>query len=1121
MRARHLLIVAGIALSGTAACSIPSSDFQASSDGGSTDAPPAQLALVVSDNAIMVGEGANKDFTVSLNRAPGATVTVEVTTASKKIALQSPELTFDDSNWSTAQTETVSGLQDPDTQDEMAEVDLAATGVTGVDMKKVDVTVKDDDVVTIVTDKQVGTQLQIDEGSQLDIHVHLGAQPSQAVVVTANVSNGPMWANPPSLTFQPSTYDQDQTFTITAPKDANTISEMQDLSLTADNVATVAFHLLDVDKDMLNIKTDVTSLIVNEQGTPGTVQVSLTQQPASDVVVNLTTDTGKVSLDQTQLTFTSANYSAPQPVHVTGLADPDTIDDSDTIHLNATGLIEKTVPVTIHDDDTQAILDSVTGTFSVTENQTKTFDVWLAYQPQVDTQVSITSLAPSVATATPGVLTFTKANYDQHQQVTVKGTKDNNLVTDTTTIQLSEATIGTTNVAVSVPDADQQQILVSTAPISLLEPNSTTVNVSLMYDPGGTVTVNAVSHDVGVTVTPSLSFDSSSYQTPKPLTIAAVNDPDANSIDTTVDVSSTGATTQTIPVHVTDKDTLAIQLDQTGTVIIPEGQSVDVKAHLTAKPNASVTVQVLIPTGSTISVTPTSATFSTTNYGTDQTFHFTAANDANTTDEDNNITFHSTTAGIQDVALDLHEQDKDHLGILVDKTTLTLTEGGASGSINVSLSNQPSSTIMVNLSASNGAVTLGSTSLSFTTSNWSSPQSVSVTAPSDPNTVNGSSVITISSSSVTGTPPTVNVTTLDTDVQAILTDATSLSTAENGNTQFHVWLAYQPVANTTVSIQSLDTSVATVSTGSLTFTTSNYGTKQLVTVTGVHDNNLVTNNTTITASEPTIGTVSMPVSVSDIDTQKIVLSPSSQSINEGSSSTFAVSLAFDPGGSVSVGLASSSPAITLGQASASFSSSNYSTPVQVTLNAPVDSNTTSETSTITATGAGAPAATITATVNDLTVLAAYGWPTYLGQSGTYFSGAVTAYKIHVDVATTLDKLGVYAGSAGGDLRIALYKDGGNIPGTLEVDSGARASISKTGANEIDIVDHPLAAGYYWIAFRVDPQASLGTGNASQTGQVCGRNVDLPNLDDPWPTTFGAATCTTASLTNIYALTYHQ
>ena len=136
--------------------------------------------------------------------------------------------------------------------------------------------------------------------------------------------------------------------------------------------------------------------------------------------------------------------------------------------------------------------------------------------------------------------------------------------------------------------------------------------------------------------------------------------------------------------------------------------------------------------------------------------------------------------------------------------------------------------------------------LTFTSSNWSAEQTVTVTGVSD-NLSDGdqSYAILLTDNTTTDTryqyvdPPDVSLKNLDlTDKGSFYVSAVSNDTDESTATAtFTVRLASQPTADVTIYVTSSDTGEGERSGAStLTFSSSNWSAEQTVTVTGVADN---------------------------------------------------------------------------------------------------------------------------------------------------------------------------------------------------------------------------------------------------------------------------------------------
>ena len=83
-----------------------------------------------------------------------------------------------------------------------------------------------------------------------------------------------------------------------------------------------------------------------------------------------------------------------------------------------------------------------------------TFTARLAVMPAADVTANIVSSDLNAATVAPTTLTFTAANYDTPQTVTVTGVEDGNMMNETLTVMCTSAGIAATTVAVTVTDND-------------------------------------------------------------------------------------------------------------------------------------------------------------------------------------------------------------------------------------------------------------------------------------------------------------------------------------------------------------------------------------------------------------------------------------------------------------------------------------------------------------------------------------------------------------------------------------------------------------------------------------------------------------------------------------------
>ena len=211
-------------------------------------------------------------------------------------------------------------------------------------------------------------------------------------------------------------------------------------------------------------------------------------------------------------------------------------------------------------------------------------------------------------------------------------------------------------------------------------------------------------------------------------------------------------------------------------------------------------------------------------------------------------------------------------------TVRKTTEAGGSTIVLMHLSKQPASNVVVSASSDNlgEGVISGSSTLTFTTSNWATDQTITVTGVSD-SSVDGDVAYnlnlstTSADSSWNGLSSSVGIINLDKTIATpvdgyidVSVQGANAITATDGSTiAVLVKLSKQPGSNVTVSATSSDTSTGgTISSGSsLTFTTSNWNTQQKVVVAGsassTQDTDYNVNFVATTASSPQFTTASV------------------------------------------------------------------------------------------------------------------------------------------------------------------------------------------------------------------------------------------------------------------------
>ena len=212
---------------------------------------------------------------------------------------------------------------------------------------------------------------------------------------------------------------------------------------------------------------------------------------------------------------------------------------------------------------------------------------------------------------------------------------------------------------------------------------------------------------------------------------------------TAVAMTTPGVTVSTSALTVTEEDTT--------------GDSYTVV--LATQPTANVLVTVAGHAGTDVTPSPTSLTFTTTNWGTAQTVTVTAGDDADTANDSVSLTHSAASTdseyqgiSIDGVAVTVTDNDNDAPpGVTVSTSALTVTEEDTTGAgYTVVLNSEPTATVTVTVAGHAGtdvSLTPSSATLTFTPMNWGTAQTVTVTAGDDADTANDTVTLTHSAAS--------------------------------------------------------------------------------------------------------------------------------------------------------------------------------------------------------------------------------------------------------------------------------------------------------------------------------------------------------------------------------------
>ena len=570
-------------------------------------------------------------------------------------------------------------------------------------------------------------------------------------------------------------------------------------------------------------------------------------------------------------------------------------DISSTDDSTYEALPDQSVTVSITEKDVVGVTIYPT-TMTVTEGDATgaSYTVVLTSQPAGDVTVTVsghagTDLTLSGAKLTSNVLTFTSSNWGTAQTVTVKAAEDEdgNQDADVTLVHAISSTDDSTynaladqSVKVSITENDAAGVTINPTTLTVTEgdANGGSYTVKLNTQPAGDVTI-AISGHAGTDLTLSgttltnnvLTFTDQNWGTAQTMKVVAGEDDDATTDpDVTLvhDISSTDDTdydalaNQDLTVTVTDDDGLVtIAADTTP---ITEGASAAFTLTRQGNTSTALTVNVAVSQqGDYISGTaPTTVSFGTG----DATASLSVATVDDRVDEDNGsitATLQSGmgyTAGTQGSAA-VTVEDNDTAGVTIDPTSLTVTEGDATGSsYTVKLNTQPTGDVTIAISGHAGTdltvsgTTLTNNVLTFTDQNWSTAQTVKVKAGEDDDATTDPDVTLVHEISSTAdtayaalADQSVTVSITENDVVGVTINPTSLTVTEGDATgnSYTVVLATQPAGDVTIAISGhagtdLTLSGTTLTNNVLTFTDQNWGTAQTVKVVAGEDDDATT-----------------------------------------------------------------------------------------------------------------------------------------------------------------------------------------------------------------------------------------------------------------------------------------
>ena len=979
--------------------------------------------VTVTPTSLTVNEGGTNTYTIVLDTEPTDTVTVAISSNNTDVTVSASPLTV----WDTAVTVTVSAAEDADSTHDTATVTHTVTGGDYNFVINVIVTVTDNDTPGVTV---TPLSLTIGEGSTGTYAVVLNTQPSGNVMVAIRSNNTDVTVPSSTLTFTMTDWNTEQTVTVTAGQDADAANDMATLTHNPsgggyNSVSSVSLMVTVTDDEMAGVTVTPTSLTVNEGGT-NTYTVVLDTQPTATVTVTIVdpTDNADVTANPASLTFSTSDWNTEQTVTVSADEDADSTQDRATVTHTVSGgdygsVTASGVSVTVTDNDTPGV--TVTPpSLTVGEGGTGRYTVRLNTQPSGNVMVAISSNNTDVTVPqSSSTLTFTTTSWSTEQTVTVTAGQDADAANDMATLTHNPSGGGYGSVSnailmVTVTDDETAGVTVTPTSLTVNEGGTNTYTIVLDTEPTDTVTVAISSNNTDVTVSAS---PLTVWDTAVTVTVSAAEDADSTHDTATVTHTVTGGDYNfviNVIVTVTDNDTPGVTVTPLS-LTIGEGSTGTYAVVLNTQPSGNVMVAIR-SNNTDVTVPSSTLTFTMTDWNTEQTVTVTAGQDADAANDMATLTHNPSGGGynsVSSVSLMVTVTDDEMAGVTVTPTSLTVNEGGTN-TYTVVLDTQPTATVTVTIvdPTDNADVTANPASLTFSTSDWNTEQTVTVSADEDADSTQDRATVTHTVSggdygSVTASGVSVTVT--DNDTPGVTVTPPSLTVGEGGTGRYTVRLNTQPSGNVMVAISSNNTDVTVPqSSSTLTFTTTSWSTEQTVTVSAGQDADAANDMATLThnPSGGGYGSVSnaiLMVTVTDYDTARLELSVTFLDVDEGGQNTYTVKLQTEPTTTVTVTVSSDDTgAATVSGPTLRFTASNWDTEQTVTVRGVNDGDSDDETVTITNTASGGEYAGVTASVTVTVDDDDTRGITITPAARTIREGATGTYDVKLNTAPTAD-----------------------------------------------------------------------------------------------------------------------
>ncbi len=535
------------------------------------------------------------------------------------------------------------------------------------------------------------------------------------------------------------------------------------------------------------------------------VSIVLLAAPMADVIVDIESlDLTEITLGQASLTFTSLNWNTPQIVSLSSV-DELVVDGSQIVSITAsinaishsgfTSLASQTVITINADNDIPGYsIGTVSGTLTEGDIQTATVSIVLLAAPLSDVIFDITINPTDEIVTSLTSITFTPANWNVDQTITISNFDD--LILDGTIISsITFSVNGSSNNSftalasqtLAVPNLDNEIVGFTLSTLNggfLQEGSSNTVSFTLVLDikpnTGDIVILDFFSLDLTeVLIDPTLTlavFTEANWNIPQTVILNSVDDftldgTISSNINVVVNPLSpsifSSLATQTISIQNLDDDVAGFQLSALNGILTEASPSAaSFEVILTVKPLTNVQINLVSNDHTEVGVSATSfLTFTPETWNVSQTVTLNQVDDFIIDGDQISSITASIDSGSDNGFLSLSPQnvnvttlDNDLAGITVVVIDNLSSESGDTAQFTIQLDIIPTANVTVDIGTSNASEAVPRVSqVTFTPSNWNFPQTIIIDGIDDsPPISDGSQIVNISIFNVISTDTNFN-----------------------------------------------------------------------------------------------------------------------------------------------------------------------------------------------------------------------------------------------------------------------------------------------------------------------------------------------------------------------------